>query len=156
VDYDMTKPWMTWTGRVFSAIAVLMMGMSGVMKVAHAASVVQGFGELGIPEYLIIPIGIIELTCVVVYVVPRTALLGAVLIAGYLGGAVLTSLRVGQAPTALAPFILGIMAMGGVWMREPRLRALLPVRRELAAGAQERSRSRAAASGNTATPLGSR
>lgn len=155
----MTKPAMTWTGRVLSAIPVLLMTMSGVMKVTHAPNAVQGFGEFGFAESLITPIGLIELACVVVYLVPRTALLGAILMVGYLGGAVVTHLRAGQGPVALAPVVIGIIAVGGVWMRDGRLRELLPLRRALGASdavARERSRSSASASGSTATPLGSR
>jgi len=154
----MTKPAMTWTGRILSAIPVLMMTMSGVMKLSHSHDVVQGFGQFGFAESLLTPIGLIELACVVVYLIPRTALLGALLMVGYLGGAVVTHLRAGQGPMALAPFILGMMAVGGLWLREARLRELLPLRRDLpaSAGAHERSRSSASASGSTATPLGSR
>lgn len=118
-----------WTGRVLSAIPVLLMIMSGVMKLSHAPNVVQGFGQFGIPESLITPIGVLELLCVVLYVVPATALLGAVLIAGYLGGAIITHWRAGQGPVALAPFLLAVFAWAGLWLREPRLRELLPTRR---------------------------
>jgi hypothetical protein len=131
----MTEPtsaqprWMLWTGRVLSAIPVLLMIMSGVMKLSHSPAVVQGFGEAGIVEGLITPIGLIELACVVIYLVPPTAVLGAILMAGYLGGAVLTHLRAGQVPQALAPFIVGVLAWAGLWLRDARLRALLPTRK---------------------------
>jgi hypothetical protein len=125
----MTKPWMLWTGRVLSAIPVLLMVLSGVMKLSHTANVVQGFSQFGIPEQLITPIGVIELACVAIYLVPQTAVLGAVLIDGYLGGAIITHLRAGQGAVALAPFLLGVSAVAGLWLREPRLRELLPARR---------------------------
>jgi hypothetical protein len=131
----MTEPtsaqprWMLWTGRVLSAIPVLLMIMSGVMKLSHSPAVVQGFGEAGIVEGLITPIGLIELACVVIYLVPPTAVLGAILMAGYLGGAVLTHLRAGQVSQALSPFIVGVLAWAGLWLRDARLRALLPTRK---------------------------
>jgi DoxX-like protein len=123
------KPWEIWTGRVLSALPVLLMGFSGVMKLTHNPGVMQGFASFGIPESLITPIGLLELACVVVYLIPPAAVLGAVLITGYLGGAVVTHLRVGQGPVAIAPFMLGVFAWAGLWLRDPRLRALLPLRR---------------------------
>jgi len=125
----MTKPWMVWTGRVLSALPVLAMALSGVMKLSMSPDVVQGFAQFGIAESLIRPIGAIELACVVVYLVPPASLLGALLMVGYLGGAVLTHLRAGQGPMALAPLFLGVLAVAGLWLREPRLRELLPLRR---------------------------
>ena len=125
----MTRPWMLWTGRVLSAIPVLLMIMSAVAKLMHAPNVVEGFGKFGIPAPLITPIGLIELLCVALYLVPQTAVLGAVLITGYLGGAVLTHWRAGEGPVALAPFFLGVFAWAGLWLRDTRLRDLLPTRR---------------------------
>ena len=121
--------WQLWTGRVLSALPVLLMGMSGVMKISHSAQVVEGFGKSGIAEGLITPIGIIELACVVIYLIPQTAVLGAVLTVGYLGGAVLLHLRAGETAIALSPFLLGVFAWGGLWLRDARIRALLPLRR---------------------------
>jgi hypothetical protein len=125
----MTSKSSLWSGRVLSAIPVVFMTMSGVMKLSHAPNVVQGFAQMGIPEGLITLIGVLELACVIIYLVPSLALLGAVLMVGYLGGAVFVHLRAGQGPMALAPFIIGAAGMGGLWFREPRLRELLPVRR---------------------------
>ena len=121
--------WQLWTGRVLSALPVVAMTMSGVMKLSHAAGVVQGFAQFGIPESLITPIGLMEVGCVVIYLLPPTAVLGAILMTGYLGGAVLTHLRAGQGPVALAPFVLGVLAWAGLWLRDLRLRALLPARK---------------------------
>ncbi len=123
-----TKPWMVWTGRVLSAIPVLMMVFSGSMKLSHNAGVVQGFGQFGIPESLITPIGLVEVACAAIYLLPQTAVLGAILVAGFFGGAMLTHLRIGQAAVVPAPFLLGVFAWAGLWLREPRLRALLPLR----------------------------
>jgi hypothetical protein len=89
-------------------------------------AVVEGFNRVGAPERLIIPVGLIELTCCVVYVIPRTSVLGAILMTGLLGGATITTLRIGD-PTYPLPVILGMLAWGGLWMRDLRLRALIPL-----------------------------
>jgi hypothetical protein len=121
------KPWMTWTGRVLGALPVLAMVLSGAMKLSHNPGVQQGFAAFGIPEALITPIGIVEIACAVLYVVPQTAVLGAVLVAGYFGGAIMTHLRAGQSP--VAPFLTGVFAWAGLWLRDAGVRALLPLRR---------------------------
>lgn len=122
-----SKP-MLWTGRVLSAAPVLMMLMSAVMKFMRTPQVMEGFvGKFGYPEGTLLPIGVLELICVLLYAVPQTAVLGAVLVTGYLGGAVATHVRVGDA--FIAPAILGAVAWAGLYLRDPRLRALLPLRR---------------------------
>jgi hypothetical protein len=88
--------------------------------------VIEGMGHLGLPETLMLPLGVLELFCVVVYLVPRTSVLGAILLAGYMGGAILTHLRVGE--PVYAEIIIGMVIWLGLWLREPRLRALLPLR----------------------------
>jgi chaperone required for assembly of F1-ATPase len=114
-----------WTGRVMSTLPVLMLVMSGVMKIAQTAEVVKGLADW--PADSAVPLGILELACTVVYVVPRTAVLGAILLTGYLGGATAVSVRLG------APFILpvafGVLVWGGLYLRDPRLRSLIPFRR---------------------------
>ena len=84
--------------------------------------------QFGYPSGLIVPIGVVELACVVLYVIPRTAVLGAVLLTGYLGGAIATHVRLSD-PSFAGPLIFGIMVWAGLYLREPRLRALLPLRR---------------------------
>ena len=117
-----------WGGRVASALPVLMLVMSGGMKLSHSAQVVEPFTtKFGFAESSLTPIGLLELTCVVVYLVPRTAVLGAILLTGYLGGAVVTHLRIGE--PFFAPVILGILAWVGIFLRDERLRALLPLRK---------------------------
>lgn len=123
-----SKP-MLWTGRIMSAIPVLMVLMAAVMKLIKATPVVEGTMRAGFSERLIVPIGILELTCVIVYLVPRTAVLGAILLTGLLGAATVTTLRIGD-PTFPMPVILGMMAWGGLYLRDPRLRALIPLRRD--------------------------
>lgn len=118
---------MLWVSYFMSALPVLMFSMSAVMKFAKPASVVEGFAHLGLPEKLMFGLGVLELSCTVVYLVPRTSVLGAILLTGYLGGATVTHLRVGD--PFFMPVLLGILLWGGVFLRERRLRALIPLRR---------------------------
>ena len=116
---------MLWIGWILSAVPVLMLLMSGVMKIAQTAEVVKGFADW--PPRSAVPIGIVELACTVVYLVPRTAVLGAILLAGYLGGATAVTVRIGG-PFAL-PVVFGILVWGGLYLRDARLRALSPFTR---------------------------
>lgn len=118
-----------WTGRVMSALPVLLILLGSVMKLMRHQSVLEGFARAGVPERLILPVGLIELVCVVVYLIPQTSVLGAILVTGLLGGATITTLRVGD-PTFPMPVILGMLAWGGLYMRDLRLRALIPLRKE--------------------------
>jgi DoxX-like protein len=118
-----------WTGRVMSALPVLLILLGAVMKLMKLPAVIEGFAHSGVPEKLIVPVGLIESTCVVVYLIPRTAVLGAILMTGLLGGATITTLRVGD-PTYPMPVVLGMLAWGGLYLRDVRLRALIPLRKE--------------------------
>jgi hypothetical protein len=118
-----------WGGYILSAIPVLMLLFSAVMKLLRPPAVVQAFTHLGIPEKLIIPLGILELSCTLIYIVPQTSVLGAILLTGYLGGAILTHLRVGEA--VIAQFIFGVVLWGGLFLRDRRLRALIPLKQSL-------------------------
>ena len=91
------------------------------------APVMQGFARFGYPESLVLSIGIVELACTVVYVIPRTSVLGAILLTGYLGGATATQVRIGD-PTFFAPIVLGVLLWAGLFLRDDRLRALIPLR----------------------------
>jgi len=117
-----------WTGRVMSALPVLLVLFGSVVKLMKTASVVEAFVRAGIPERLIIPVGIIELVCVIVYLIPQTAVLGAILMTGLLGGATITNLRISD-PTYPMPIVLGMLAWGGLFLRDPRLREFIPIRR---------------------------
>ena len=122
----MTTRALAWIGRVLSGLASLLFLFSAVMKLVGGPQLEQGMAHLQLPMSMVVPLAILEITCVVVYLVPVTAVLGAVLLTGYLGGAILTHLRVGD------PFIVHIGLGGAVWLglylREPRLKALLPLR----------------------------
>lgn len=120
-----------WTGRVLSTLAALFLIMDGVMKIVRPAPVLEATLELGFPAETILPTGIILLACVVVHLVPRTSLLGAILLTGYLGGAVATHLRLIHplATHTFFPIYVGILVWGGLFLRDERLRALFPFRR---------------------------
>jgi len=115
-----------WVGWVLTALPVPLLLFSGIMKLVGGPELEQGFAMLGLPISLRVPIGILELVCLAVYLVPRTAVLGGILLAGYLGGAICTHLRVGD--SFVMPAAMGIMLWLGLWLREERLRALLPLR----------------------------
>ena len=118
---------MLWAGWVISALPVVMLVMSGVMKFIKPAFAVEGLEKLAWKESQLLGLGIVEIACTVVYVIPRTAVLGAILLTGYLGGATATHVRVGDA--FFVPIILGVLIWGGLYLRDARLRALLPLRK---------------------------
>ena len=119
-----------WAGRIMSALPVLFLIFDSVIHIMKPAPVREGFAKLGYSLSLAVPLGIIELVCLVLYVIPRTSVLGAALLTGYLGGAVATNLRAG-APlfsNVLFPVYLGVLLWGGLYLRDERLRAVFPVR----------------------------
>lgn len=119
-----------WAGYIISALAVLFLIFDGVIKVLKLAPAVEATTQLGYPESLIVSIGIIELVCLAIYVIPRTAILGAILLTGYLGGAIATNLRAGTPLfNVVFPIIIGALIWGGIYLRDERLRALVPLRK---------------------------
>ena len=117
-----------WAGRLISALPVLLLLFSGVMKLMRPAPVVQGFARYGYPESLILTIGVLEIACTIVYAIPRTSVLGAILLTGYLGGATATNVRIGD-PSFFMTFILSVLAWVGLYLRDERLHALISLRR---------------------------
>jgi hypothetical protein len=116
-----------WAGRIVSAFAVLFLAMDGVTHLIKPAPVAEAFQRLAFPLSLSVELGIIELVCVVVYAIPRTSILGAILLTGYLGGAVATHLRVFDPLfDTIFPIIIDALVLGGIYFRDPRLRALIP------------------------------
>lgn len=115
-----------WLGVVFSTLPVLMLLMSAVMKFVKSVDVVKGFEHLGWPDALAVPLGIVELVSTVLYVIPQTCVLGAILLTGYLGGAIATHVRIGEG--FVAPVVLGLLLWSGLFLRDERLRTLLPWR----------------------------
>ncbi len=117
-----------WVGRVISILVSLLFAMSAFMKLRGGAEVMQGMAHLGLPESLIMPLAVLEISCVVIYLIPATAGLGAILLTGYIGGAICTHLRVGD------PFYMqiaiGIFIWFGLYLREDRLKELIPLRKK--------------------------
>lgn len=106
---------------------VFMLLMSGVMKIMQNEQVRQGFADW--PAGSAVAIGTVELLCTVIYLIPRTAVLGAILLAGYLGGAVAVTVKMGLGVAGWwMPLVFGILLWGGLWLRDPRIRALIPLR----------------------------
>lgn len=127
VDHEAKRPLnkLLLVGRVLTGLVALPFILSAAMKFSGGTEVVQGMEAMGLPAGILLPLGILELACVVIYLLPKTAVLGAILLTGYLGGAILTHLRVGD--VFFVQPILGIVIWGSLWLREPRLRALLPL-----------------------------
>lgn len=115
-----------WVGRGISILASLAFLMSGVMKLKGGPQMTEGMAHLGLPMSMVLPLAILEISCAVIYLIPATSVLGAILLAGYMGGAICTHWRVGD------PFFvqigLGVFVWLGLYLRESRLRALLPLR----------------------------
>jgi uncharacterized membrane protein YphA (DoxX/SURF4 family) len=118
---------MVWSGRVLTGLAALSLLFSGGMKLAKPAAIVEEFARLGYPESLIPAIGILELLCTIFYLIPRTTVLGAILLTGYLGGATATHVRIED--PFFPPVIVGVLVWLGIFLRDQRLRTLLPLRR---------------------------
>jgi hypothetical protein len=117
-----------WAGRILSALSVLFLLFDAAGHLIVPSAVVEAFNRLGYPISLSRALGIIELICLVAYVIPRTAVLGAILLTGYLGGAVATHLRV-RDPVfdTIFPIIFGVLVWAGLYLRDPRLRTLIPL-----------------------------
>ena len=115
----------TWTGRVISILVSLVFLFSATFKFIDGPQVKEGFEHLGLPERMMLPLGILELACVIVYLIPATSILGAILLTGYIGGAILTHWRIGE--PVYTQIILGILVWLGLWLREGRLKPLIPI-----------------------------
>ncbi len=122
--------WMTWTGWALTVLVALFLAMDGAMKLMDVAQVRAATLQLGWPLALDRTLGIIDLVCLVLYAFPRTAVLGAILTTGLCGGAIAAHLRLGDPLFSHVLFgvYIGVMAWGGLWLRDARLRALMPLR----------------------------
>ena len=116
-----------WTGRVLGGLPALFLLVDAVMKFAQPKEVVDTTTALGYPAACILPLGIVLLVSTLLYLLPRTAVLGAILLTGYLGGAVATHVRVGE--PFVVPLLLGVLLWAGLYLRDERVRALLPLRK---------------------------
>jgi hypothetical protein len=118
-----------WIGRVLSALPVLMMVTTAVMGLMKPTMVEDGMKHLGYPERIGLSLTIVELACVLLYLIPQTAVLGAILLTGYLGGATASHIRISE-PFHM-PVIVGVVVWLGLYLRDARLRDLLPVRKSV-------------------------
>ena len=126
---DGTPRWMFWTGWVISAVPILMMaGLGTVIAITSPKMVIDGVKKYGYPESAGWPILIAEIACALIYAIPRTAVLGAILLTGYLGGAVATHVHAGES-TLYFPVIMAVLVWLGILLRDARVRAVLPLRR---------------------------
>jgi hypothetical protein len=120
------RKWATYAGATISVLASLMFLISAFFKFKGGPELAEGMAHLGLPDRMVLPLAILELTCVLIYLIPPTSVLGAVLLTGYLGGAICTHWRAGD------PFYVHILLGGAIWLgiylREPRLKQLLPLR----------------------------
>jgi hypothetical protein len=114
--------WRLWVAPAVSAIPVLVIGITSIMSFEQVDSLSNAFAA---PRPRLTPLGVVELICVVLYVLPRTSTLGAVLLSGFLGGAIATDLHAGWA-SLIAPLVLGLLVWTGLYLRDERIRALLP------------------------------
>jgi hypothetical protein len=117
-----------WIGRVISGLASLLFLFSAFLKLKGGPDLLKGIAHLGLPESLMVPLAILEISCVVIYLIPATSILGAILLTGYLGGAILTHGRVGD--PVYVHVVLGILIWLGLYLRENRLKALIPLRKK--------------------------
>lgn len=113
-----------WTGRVLSGLVVLLFFVSAGFKLTNSPQIQEGFAKFGFDPKLAMSIGIVEIACTILYAVPRTAAVGAILLTGYLGGAVGVHLRVGD--PWIAPVVIGIALWAALIMHNPKLRSILP------------------------------
>ena len=119
-----------WAGRIISTLPALFLLIDGIMKLVKPPVVVEATIKLGYSENVIVAIGVVLLACTIVYLIPRTSVLGAILLTGYLGGAIATHVRVGNSLfTFIFPGILGAMLWGGLYLRNERLRSVVPFAR---------------------------
>jgi hypothetical protein len=123
-----SKRWMIWTGRILSAIPVLVLLMSATFSFVRAEQAAEGMKKFGYPEDKVVLIAVLEIVCALLYAFPRTAVLGAILMTAYLGGAVATHVRVSDPGYPMA-VVMGIIVWAGLYLRDERVRALLPMRR---------------------------
>ena len=116
-----------WAGRILSGLAIAFLVVDSFMKLAKTAPAVKGTAELGYPPSLLVPLGIILLSCVVLYAMPKTSVLGAILLTAYLGGAVATQVRVGNPlfTHVLFPIYVSALIWGSLYLRDPRVRAVV-------------------------------
>lgn len=124
------KGWAYWTGWVLSVAPCLLLIFSGIMKLVQPAGMAEQVAPLGWKLETLFVIGVVELACTALYLIPFTSIFGAILLTGYLGGAIATHVRIGQGPDEFGMIVvIGVILWLGLFLREPRLRVLIPFRR---------------------------
>lgn len=116
-----------WVGHGLAILITLLLSMSATMKLVGGPEVEEGIGHLGLPQSMMTPLAILEIVCALIFVIPVTSVTGAILLVGYLGGAICTHWRVGD--PVYTQIVLGLLVWLSVYLREPRLASLLPIRR---------------------------
>ena len=116
-----------WVGRVISVLAVLPFLLSAFLKLKGGPELTKGFSHFGLPESMVVPLAVLEFSCAVICLIPATSIVGAILLTGYIGGTICTCWRVGD-PVFLQ-IAIGILIWLGLYLRESRLKALIPLRR---------------------------
>ena len=124
-----TNRWVLWVGRVVSVWPVFVVLSSATWKLTRNPWYVREFTRIGWPESALTLLAFLQLGCIVLYVIPQTAVLGSVLLTGYLGGAIATYVRMGEPYPVLVPLSTSVIAWIGIYLRDARLRSLLPFRR---------------------------
>ena len=120
-----------WTGRIITGIVVLFLLVDAIMKVIESGPAMEGSVKLGWPEQAVQGIGIVLLSATILYVIPRTSILGAIILTGYLGGATAVMVRAMQpGHPYLFPVVFGVLVWAGLFLRDEKLRALIPLRKE--------------------------
>lgn len=120
---------MVWAGRIISALTILFLLFDSIIKVLTLAPAVVATTQLGYVETLVFGIGVIELASLILYIIPQTSVLGTILLTGHLGGAVATHMRAGSDLFSVVfPIIIGLLLWGGLYLRDDRLRVLIPLR----------------------------
>lgn len=121
------NPWLQRAGIVLSVLPCLLLLMSGAMKLSQQQDIIDAFTHFGYPPALLVPIGGFEVFATVLFLIPQTAVLGAVLLTGYLGGAAATHIRLGEPFTT--PLLVAAVVWIALYLRDARVRALVPLRR---------------------------
>jgi hypothetical protein len=116
-----------WIGWILSALPALLLIFSAVMKFIQPEGMDKDVEKMGWPMRYMTALGVVELLCAIIYLIPATSVLGAILVTGYLGGAIATHARIGD-PALVSGLIVGIVVWLGIFLREPRLRKLIPLR----------------------------
>jgi hypothetical protein len=122
------KRWMLWTGRVLSLWPIFVVLASATWKLTRNPWYVAEFGRIGWPTGTLTSLALLQLGCIVLYAIPPTAVLGAILLTGYLGGAIASYVRIGDLYPILVPLSTSVIAWAGIFLRDERLRSLLPLR----------------------------